>query len=315
MILPCSARTRASARSSQDFLDRHPDCSFQPVNGGGVYGGYEYTRFASTFSFSDGAVGILRNYWASLLLPAGQDQRYPGDDAAGELRQGLLARLSLHDFGVSQDSSDPVKLEGVREMIDIYHYLHQRGGRRALGEGLPALVQGDDPTMYFQRLPATGERGIIIPKRVAPGPVTIKPKGLLAESNYIVSFQESDATAPEHRCGPDGKRNPYREIAPGRPDLPEPSAASWQQTGYAAPSTPNRLTKREAQNMGYPGVELAWEPGKDNNWISHYEIFRNGVFLDKVAKGTFYFDHSAGADLAAEYEVRSVDGASNVVGE
>ena len=64
--------------------------------------------------------------------------------------------------------------------------------------------------------------------------------------------------------------------------------------------------------MGYPGVELAWKPGSDNNWISYYEIFRNDLFLDKVAKGTFYFDHSVGADLAAKYEVRTVDGAGNV---
>ena len=31
-----------------------------------------------------------------------------------------------------------------------------------------------------------------------------------------------------------------------------------------------------------------------------------------MAKGTFYFDHSAGADLAARYEIRTVDGAGNV---
>jgi hypothetical protein len=31
-----------------------------------------------------------------------------------------------------------------------------------------------------------------------------------------------------------------------------------------------------------------------------------------VAKGTFYFDHSAGADLGATYDVRTVDGADNV---
>ena len=31
-----------------------------------------------------------------------------------------------------------------------------------------------------------------------------------------------------------------------------------------------------------------------------------------LAKGTFYFDHSAGADVSAEYEVRTVDGAGNV---
>jgi hypothetical protein len=66
--------------------------------------------------------------------------------------------------------------------------------------------------------------------------------------------------------------------------------------------------------MGFPGVELKWQPGSDNNWIFYYEIFRDGVPLDKVAKGTFYFDHSAGADLGATYEVRTVDGGGNVSG-
>ena len=33
--------------------------------------------------------------------------------------------------------------------------------------------------------------------------------------------------------------------------------------------------------------------------------------IDKLAKGSFYFDHSLGADLAANYEVRTVDGAGN----
>ena len=61
--------------------------------------------------------------------------------------------------------------------------------------------------------------------------------------------------------------------------------------------------------MGYPGVELTWNAGKDDQWLSYYEVLRDGTLLDRVAKGTYYFDHSAGADLAAKYEVRTVDGA------
>ena len=64
--------------------------------------------------------------------------------------------------------------------------------------------------------------------------------------------------------------------------------------------------------MGYPVSNYPGNPAPDNNWVSYYELFRDGVALDKVAKGTFYFDHSAGADLAANYEVRTVDGAGNV---
>jgi len=78
------------------------------------------------------------------------------------------------------------------------------------------------------------------------------------------------------------------------------------------PTPPANPVKRMAENMGYPGVELSWSPGTDDNWVSYYEVFRDGKSIDKVAKGTFYFDHSAGADLAAKYAIRTVDGAGNV---
>jgi hypothetical protein len=59
------------------FLDTYPRCAFQAVNGGGNYGGYDYTRYASSFSFSDGAVGILRNYYAALLFPPDKTSDIP----------------------------------------------------------------------------------------------------------------------------------------------------------------------------------------------------------------------------------------------
>ena len=72
------AQDEGFRRLIRTFLDEHPKCAFQAVNGGGNYGGYDYTRYASALSFSDGAVGPLRNYYAALLFPPGQDQRHPG---------------------------------------------------------------------------------------------------------------------------------------------------------------------------------------------------------------------------------------------
>jgi hypothetical protein len=76
-----------------------------------------------------------------------------------------------------------------------------------------------------------------------------------------------------------------------------------------APTAPSAVRTNEATNMGFPGVEVTWKAGHDDRWVSYYEVLRNGVVIDKVAKGTYYFDHSAGADLGARYEVRTVDGA------
>ena len=77
------------------------------------------------------------------------------------------------------------------------------------------------------------------------------------------------------------------------------------------PKPPGSARKALASDMGYPGVELTWTAGQDDHWISYYEVLRNNTVVDKVAKGVFYFDHSAGADIAAKYQVRTVDGAGN----
>jgi hypothetical protein len=77
------------------------------------------------------------------------------------------------------------------------------------------------------------------------------------------------------------------------------------------PTAPCAVTKRWAENLGFPGIELSWRPATDNNWISYYEILRDEDVIDKVAKGCYYFDHSAAADVAATYGVRTVDGAGN----
>ena len=81
---------------------------------------------------------------------------------------------------------------------------------------------------------------------------------------------------------------------------------------HEPPTAPGQVAKHAAENMGYPGVEIRWIPGKDDNWISCHQILRNGQVIDTVAKGAFYFDHSAGADLAAHYQVRTVDGSGNL---
>jgi hypothetical protein len=215
------------------------------------------------------------------------------------------------NFDMTGDTWDPAKLEGLRELIDIYHYLQKNAVVGRWVRVYRPLVTGDDPTMYFQRLSGDRLRGIIIPKRPAPQAVTIKPKGLLPAEKYTVSFHESAAS--EERSGNDlmQKGIVIDKMAPGELiylNLPLHPGSKLDQE---APVAPCEAKKQPAENMGFPGVELTWKPGTDNNWISYYEVFRNGAAIDKVAKGCYYFDHSAGADQGAKYEVRTVDGAGN----
>ncbi|HTQ11646.1 MAG TPA: hypothetical protein VMI31_16410, partial [Fimbriimonadaceae bacterium] len=293
------------------FLDKHPDCAFQAVNGGGRGAGYDYARYASTIQFSDGAIGLLRNYWATLLLPPDKTNDNPDQFDPNDYEIARYRGLLVGNFDMTGDTWDPAKLEGIRVMIDIYHYLEHEGVVGRWVRVFRPVVEGDDPTMYFQRMSGDGKRGIVIPKHIAPGPVTIKPKGLAPDEHYFVSYQETAAT--ESRTGADLMANGihFDRMPAGELIYLNLPLHPGSKLDVHPPDAPADVTKREAENMGFPGVELRWKPGHDDNWISYYEIFRDGKSIDKVAHGTFYFDHAAGADPAARYDVRTVDGAGN----
>ncbi len=293
----------------RNFLDQHPEDAFQACNGGGNEAGYDYARYASSISFSDGGVGILSNYWASLFLPpdktGANGDFYEVDKFEKATYRGLLTMA----FDNAGDTWDPQKLDGMRQMIGIYHFLSSQGVAGRWAHVYRPAIDGDDPTIYFERLSRDGKKGIIIPKRPAPGPVTIRPKGLQGEQSYLVSYQESSDS--ETRTGSDLMKNGIRidSMLPGELvylNLPYHPGSRLDTT---PPSSPSDVRKAVATNMDYPGVEITWQAGRDDHWVSYYEVLRDSVLVDKVAKGTYYFDHSAGADLSATYEVRTVDGA------
>lgn len=295
----------------KDFLDKHPDCAFQAVNGGGNYGGYDYTRMCSSFSFSDGADGLMRNYYASLLFPPDKTSDIPDAWNPAAYDKSTWRGLLCINFDMTGDTWDPAKLEGVRELIDIYHYLHSKGVVGRWVKVYRPIVVGDNPTMYMQRLSGDRERGIIIPKHQATESVTIIPKGLVNDMQYTVTFHESGKR--EKRTGTDlmVKGITIEKMIPGELIYLNLPMHPGSKLDKELPGAPSNAEKQIRSNMGYPGIELTWNPGTDNNWISYYEILRDGEVIDKVSKGAYYFDHSAGADLASEYKIRTVDGSGN----
>jgi hypothetical protein len=295
----------------RDFLDKYPGSAFQGVNGGGNDAGYDYARYASTISFSDGAVGILRNYYESLLLPPDKSSDIPDVWNPNDYNKATWRGLLCINFDMTGDTWDRVKLEGIRELVDIYHYLHREGVVGRWVRVYRPIVAGDDPTMYFQRLSGDRRRGIIIVKRPPPGAVMVRPKGLLAGETYTITFQESKAM--QRRSGADLMERgiAFNQMSAGELIYLNLPLHPGSKLDKEPPTAPSEVKKSAGENMGYPGVELTWKPANDNNWLSYYEVFRDGKAVDRVAKGLYYFDHSAGADLAAKYEVRAVDGAGN----
>ena len=295
----------------EQFLTKYPKCAFQACNAHCNGGGFDYLRYTSALQLTEGGMGLKRNHYASLLYPPDKTSDVCDAWWPDNYEKGLWRGLLCINFDMTGDTWNPEKLEGVRELIGIYHYLHAQGVVGRWVRVYRPRVAGDDPAMYFERLSRDRKRGVIITRRQAPGPVQIWPKGLLPAEKYLISFQESQAT--EERLGSDLMKDGIRieKMPLGELIYLNLPMHPGSKLDREPPTAPAKLVKRAEVNMGYPGVELKWEPGRDNNWIAYYEIVRNGQAIDKVAKGTFYFDHSAGADLGGRYEVRTVDGAEN----
>ena len=154
------------------------------------------------------------------------------------------------------------------------------------------------------------------PLRLDPAPakpVVVKPRGLKPEAAYDVRCAKSNYKAT--RSGKDLMQAGIElgQVEPGELiflNLPNYPGSGSDQT---PPTPPLRVTKRLGTNLGVQGVEVKWEPGSDNNWVSYYEVLKNGAVVAKVAKGSFFFDYKDNPrqSLEARYEVRTVDGDGN----
>ena len=153
------------------------------------------------------------------------------------------------------------------------------------------------------------------PIRLDPAPdkpIVIFPRGLQAEMAYEVQtyYVGIHLRQAGKQLMAEGISLPT--VQPGELiflNLPNYPGSGSDKT---IPEPPSRVTKRVGTNLGKQGIEVAWSPGSDNNWISYYEVLRNGAVIGKSAKGHFFFDHlSATQDINARYEVRTVDGDGN----
>lgn len=144
-------------------------------------------------------------------------------------------------------------------------------------------------------------------------PVVIYPRGLIGSATYEV--RASVAGVRLHKTGSQLMADGISldKVAGGELIFLNLPTYPGSGTDHVPPSAPADMTKRVGTNLGTQGIELSWSPSHDDNWISYYEIHKNGRLIGKTATGTFFFDHSDSArnDIDARFEVEAVDGDGN----
>ena len=297
------------------FLTAHPQCSFHTCSGGSTYSHtFDIQRYANTNYFSDFGRGPLTNYyfsyleppdkWTDLIEPISTSGRYARDTA----RQQLTMVPMWYLYPSEAD------LEMLRRDLELYRYLLAEGVAGRWSYAFHPVIKGDLDFFYCQRTSYDRSKACIILKHRTEGEVTILPRGLLPEHKYLVGFDSTPVTTL--RTGADLMANGIliKNQAPG--ELIYLGLRNRPRSGQdkVAPKGPGRVFMRRETNIGHSGVALYWSPGSDDKWISYYEIQRGSKVLGKASQGNYYFDHSLGWDVGAEYSVRTVDGDGNVSG-
>jgi hypothetical protein len=148
-------------------------------------------------------------------------------------------------------------------------------------------------------------------------PVVIYPRGLVPAATYEVRARVAGVRFEKTGSQLMSDGISLDKIAGGELiflNLPKYPGSG---TNHVPPSSPANVTKRLGTNLGTQGVELSWSASSSSSqhddWISYYEIHKNGQLIGKTARGTFFFDHSDSArdEIDARFEVETVDGDGN----
>jgi hypothetical protein len=301
-----------------EFRRAHPHSSIDICAGGGNLMGFESLHLSDVSQLTDGGSLYIGNYYSSYLFPPDKiDDWTRVANFTWENARSTLAMAPAWSSDRGLYGGEPGLLlndglENLRRTFEIYHYLVSQGVAGRWSHVFHPEVRGDDPVYYFERLNRDGQKGVIILKHFVKDSIEIYPKGLQPAVPYDVRFETSKSV--ERRTGADLMKNGISLVDPVPGELIYLGLPNHPGSGvdHTPPSDPANPTKKMGANMGVPGIELEWKPSTDNNWLSYYQIYRDGIPIDKVGTGTYYFDHSQGAEnISATYEVRAVDGDGN----
>ncbi|GGD50094.1 LamG-like jellyroll fold domain-containing protein [Paenibacillus nasutitermitis] len=300
----------------KQFKTDNPNAGIFGVASGAETLSIESVRYTDVQQLSDGYVNHLSGYWTSLIAPLDKLLSGAATENANwqSYSKNNRGNLSQTWFVQMNDASAAADKEGWRKDIDLYHYLQSIGVAGRWSKVYRPTVSSGDQTYYLQKMSNDNSKGYVTIRHdnsKIGSNVIVYPKGLIAGTSYTITSLEGSIAAATN-TGSYWMSNgiPLTPLKRGEVlffNVPNRPGAGADST---APSAPSNVTKAQSSYLGKGGVEINWAAGNDDNWVSYYEVLRNGAVIDKVAKGTFYFDKYG--TKVDSYQVRTVDGDGNV---
>lgn len=313
-------RATAVMEIIKNFKEDNPQAGITLCSDGGGLLNPGTAEYSEIIALQDGASGLDDGYWVSMLYPVDKIMTSNGRASLGEYTKSNRAIMS-GAFTVATTSvlgqtgnlniSD-AEMELVRQDADLYRWLCTQGVMGRFVKVYRPDTTSQNKYYFMQKMSPDSSKGYMtvrFDESFAGEELVMYPKGLIADMTYTVSSLE----------------NGMKRMTKTGAELMAEGIALTMKVGEVLffnlenhpgnnndtlpPSEPSDLIQQPAAHLGFEGMELSWSAAEDNNWISYYEILKNGQYYTKVSAGTYYFDEDGTTEDV--YEVRSVDGGGN----
>ncbi|MCD9023743.1 hypothetical protein [Cohnella silvisoli] len=301
------------------FKDDNPSAGIFGVSSGGELLTIESARYSDTQQNTDGNVMHYDGYYSSLITPldklftGGNTENYQWQNPYSKNNRGTLSMATLVQMNVADAVVSDADKESWRKDIELYHYFKTEGVVGRWVKVYRPNVSTGDKTYFLQKMSGDSTKGYLTTRHnesMIGNNVTVYPKGLTPSANYTVATLEG-GRATATNTGSYWMTNGITLTPLKRGEVIFFNLENRPGNGSdtTAPIAPSNVTKSQTAYLKHGGTQVVWTAGTDNNWISYYEIYKNGTPYTKVSTGTFFFDVNGSVDDS--YQVRTVDGDGN----
>lgn len=272
--------------------------------------------YSELILLQDGTPALSDGYYVSMLYPIDKIMTSNGRGNIGEYSKTNRAMLSYQMTVAGKADAAMEELEPIRQDMDLYRYLKTQGVMGRYVKVYRPTYTTDNTYYFVQKMNRNASKGYITVRfdtSLAGTNVTLYPKKLNPAQNYTISTLEGGMTKTT-RTGAEWMTQgiTLSPLKAGEVIFLNLENRPGSGNDKTAPTAPSNLSVNKATYMNRSGVEISWKAGSDNNWVSYYEIEKNGALYDRVSKGSYYFD--VNGSMSDSYRIRTVDGDGNASG-
>lgn len=278
--------------------DAVPEAEIDGCASGGETLLMEAVRYSDSQQLTDGAAYHYAGYYQSLKLPI------------DKLAHAFYSEPDIDtNFSVTTDKT-PAVAEKTRRFYEVHRWLATQGVVGRWVKVFRPLLASGDHTFMLQRSSGDQLKSYISFSAFAPyfgQPIRVYPKGLVPTAKYSLRLYKTPSVTRSD-TGANWVQNGVLIS-----DLKEGEMIFFNLDGYpgsgtqtTAPAAPVTARKTLSTYLGKEGTEITWGMPPQSVWVSYVEIQRNGMNIDKVSTGSFWF--VPGLASSDTYAIRTVTG-------